>query len=119
MIRRSTIPSIELQLTGLHAFPDPEATTQMAAFDALPSQVRYFLVDCPFDFRATKARDMVQREGARYTLGAMRASVASERRRWAIERQQALEWARDAFRIGPRPRHDPPPGGWTVHNFPG
>lgn len=119
MSRRALSPPAELRLTGLYATPDPEAATQMAAFDALPSQIRYFLVDCPFDFRATKARGMVKRGGARYTLGAMRASVIGDRRRWAIERQQALEWARDSFRIGPRPRHEPPPGGWTVHNFTG
>lgn len=112
-------PSIELQLTGLWDEPDRGAATRMATFDALPTPLRQFLVDCPFDFSAVKADCCARDYGVAGTLNILRGSVTGERRRWASERQAALEWARDAFRLGPRPKHEPLPGGWTVHNFPG
>lgn len=99
--------------------PDPRAAARMAAFDALPAPVRVFLVDCPFDFSALLARRVVDEHGTAGALSIMRMSVAKESRRYAVERQHALDWAREAFCLGPRPKHVPPPGGWTVHNFPG
>ncbi len=112
-------PSVELPLAGLLTEPDPSAANRMAAFDALPAPIRRFLDDCPFDFQSLKARDVVAREGTGACMAALRGSVGPERRRWVRDRDAALAWARDAFRVGPRPRHEPPPEGWSVHNFPG
>ncbi len=112
-------PSVELPLAGLLTEPDPSAAHRMEAFDALPAPVRRFLDDCPFDFQSLKARDVVAREGTGACMAALRGSVGPERRRWVRDRDAALAWARDAFRVGPRPRHEPPPEGWSVHNFPG
>lgn len=96
--------------------PDPGRAELMAVFDALPKEVRCFLDECPFQFNVVKASRLVHERGTAYTLAVMQSSVIRERRRWEVERQQALEWAREAFRVGPRPKHVPPPGG-TVHNF--
>jgi hypothetical protein len=112
-------PRTELVLTGLLTEPDEQAAARMAIFDALPAPVRLFLEECPFDFRATQARDVVSRRGVAGCLGAMSGSVAGERQRYARERDLALRWARDTFRNGPRPKREPPPEGWSVHNFPG
>ena len=117
--RHPPAPAVELRLTGLLTEPDPSAANRMAAFDALPAPVRRFLDNCPFDFQSLKARDVVARDGAVYCIQMMAASVGPERRRWERDRDAALRWARDAFRIGPRPKHEPPPEGWSVHNFPG
>jgi hypothetical protein len=91
----------------------------MAAHDALSLGLRRELEECPFDFNAPKALAAVREQGGLATLRLIRASVAQERRRWARDRAAALAWARDAFRNGPRPKHEPPPEGWSVHNFPG
>jgi hypothetical protein len=117
-VKRAT-QRIELPLTGLLTEPDEQAAARMEVFDALPASVRRFLEECPFDFRATQARDVLARRGAEGCLAAMRGSVAGERQRWARERDTALRWARDTFRNGKRPADEPPSEGWTVHNFPG
>lgn len=114
---KRSVPTAKLRLTGLEAAPDPGRAELMAVFDALPKEVRRFLEECPFQFNAVQAQRLIRERGTSYALAAMRASVTGERRRWAIERQTALEWAREAFRLGPRPKYVPPPGGWTVHNF--
>jgi len=117
--RRFLPAPTELHLTGLLTEPDPAAAERMKVFDELPEPVRQFLDECPFDFNAGKAARCVRDHGVRGTLSIMRGSVVGETRRWVRDRDAALAWARDAFRVGPRPKNEPPPEGWTVHNFTG
>jgi hypothetical protein len=112
-------PAVELRLTGFLTEPDPSAANRMAAFDALSLGLRRELEECPFDFNAHQALAAVRDRGGLATLRLIRVSVARERQLWVRDRDAALVWARDAFRNGPRPKHEPPPGGWSVHNFPG
>lgn len=108
--RRSPALPIALRLTGLST-PDAGAADRMAAFDALSPSFRRELAECPFDFNAPKALAAVRDRGAGETLRLVRVSIINERRIWARDRAAALAWARNVFRIGPRPKHEPPPEG--------
>ncbi len=101
-VRRHLPPPIEVRLNGLLTEPDLAAANRMKAFDELPKALRQFLEECPFDFNTIKAAQCVRDYGTRGTLSIMRGSVASEMRRWVKERDSALLWVRDKFRIGKR-----------------
>lgn len=119
MRRKHQSAKIELQLLGLLDEPDAGASRRMEAFDRLPAKLRRELDEGPFDFNAIKVLEGVEFEGASSTEWKIKRSVQINLRDFVRERRAALEWARDAFRNGPRPKHEPSPGGWTVHNFPG
>lgn len=118
-IYRHPSPIGALRLDGLLDEPDPGAVARMEAFDELPTSLRRRLDDCDFDFNPLVVAEAVGIDGPSRTLAKVEHSVHINRRQFIQERQRALEWARDKFRIGPRPKGEPPPGGWTVHNFPG
>lgn len=124
MRRRAEIPlglrlDLSEPLTRAEATKQDEAIERMTPYDEFPPSLRRLLSESPFDFNPARVVRDIEMYGLDRTVAKIHKSILINRRDFDRQRQQALEWARDRFRIGPRPKNEAPPGGWTVHNFNG
>lgn len=87
-----------LRLDGLTE-PDAAAARRMEAFDELPGSIKRQLVWSSFDFPALKIKQYVEMNGISATVEQVKRSTVAESRRFAIDRQRALDWAREHFQI--------------------
>ena len=97
-MRPPTIPP-HLLLTGLENLPALDARAEMTAFERLPGEVQRELRDCPFYFSARRVLAYHAAQGTDRTVWLVRQSIAVERRRFARERQETLDWARETFAL--------------------